>query len=72
MRWSVVSVKAFHIRFNLFAGTETVSLSVYEPIAIHILLGRPSPRFGGRGGARGRVWYPKKLLHISNNLFDGT
>ena len=31
-----------------------------------------TPRFGGRGGARGRVWYPLKLLHISYNLFAGT
>ena len=38
-------LKVLHIRYNLFAGTETLSLSVYEPITIHILLGG-----GGRGG----------------------
>ena len=33
------NVKFLRIRYNLFAGTETLSLSVYEPIAIQILLG---------------------------------
>ena len=34
------------IRYNLFAATETLYLSVYEPIAMQILLGGPSPTFG--------------------------
>ena len=38
--------------YNLFAGTEMLSLSVYEPIAIQILHGGPSPNLGGRGGVR--------------------
>ena len=37
------NVKVLRIRYNLFAGTEMLSLSVYEPIAIQILLEeRPS------------------------------
>ena len=38
-------VKLLHISYNLFTGTEMLSLSVYEPIAIQILLGggEPSP-----------------------------
>ena len=32
-------VKLLHIRYNLFAGTEMLSVSVYEPIAIQILIG---------------------------------
>jgi hypothetical protein len=30
-------VKVLHIGHNLFAGTETLSLSVSEPIAMHVL-----------------------------------
>ena len=40
------TVKVLRIKYNLFAGTETLSLSVYEPITIHILLGRTVPQFG--------------------------
>ena len=59
------------VRYNLFAGTEMLSLSVYEPIAIEILLGDRPPF--GRGVELGRwLWYPVKLLHISCNLFAGT
>ena len=47
-------------------------LSVYEPIAIHILLGGPSPNLGEGVELGGRVWYPAKLLHIWYNLFAGT
>ena len=46
-------VKLIHINYNLFAGTEMLSLSVYEPIAISILLGgRGRPQFWGVGRAR--------------------
>jgi len=31
--------------YNLFAGTDTLSLSVYEPITKHILVGRTVPTF---------------------------
>ena len=42
-------MKLLHISYNLIAGTEMLSLSVYEPIAIQILLregGRTGPQFG--------------------------
>ena len=68
----MVPVKLLHISYNLFAGTKMLSLSVYEPIAIHILLRGTVPQFD-RGVELGRwVWYPVKLLHISYNLFAGT
>ena len=51
-------VKFLHISYNLFVGTEMLSLSVYEPIAKHILHGAPSPNFGGRGGVRGSSVVP--------------
>ena len=50
-------VKLLHISYNLFSGTEMLSLFVYEPIAIQILHGGTVPQFGGRDGFRGRVWY---------------
>ena len=40
------NVKFLSIRYNLFAGTETLSLSVDEPIAIQIVLGGTVPQFG--------------------------
>ena len=49
-----------------------LSLSVNEPIAIHILLGGPSPNLGEGVELEGRMWYPVKLLHIRYNLFAGT
>ena len=49
-----------------------LSLSVYEPIAIQILLGGPSPNLGEEVELGGRVWYPVKLLHKMYNLFAGT
>ena len=64
-------MKVLDISHNLFAGTEILSLSVYEPIAIHILLGGPSSNLGDGVELRGRVWYPVKLLHIRYNLFAG-
>ena len=53
-------MKLLQIRYNLFAGTEMLSLSVYEPIA--------SPSFGGRGGVRGRMWYYMKANHNEHKL----
>ena len=46
-------LKVIHIMYNLFAGTETLSLSVYEPIAMQILLGGTVPQFGGEGTVMG-------------------
>jgi len=43
---NVLPLKVICSSYNLFAGTETLSLSVYKPIAIQILLGGPSPNFG--------------------------
>ena len=64
-------VKLLHISYNLFDGTEMLSLSVYEPIAIQILLGGTVPQFG-RGVELGvRVWCSVKLLHTNCNLFAG-
>ena len=65
-------IKLLHISYNLFAGTEMLSLSVYEPIAIQILLGGTVFQFGRGVELGGWVWYPVKLLHISYNLFAGT
>ena len=66
------NVNVLRIRYNLFAGTETLSLSVYEPIAMQILLGGTVPQFGEGVELGDRVWYPVKLLHIRHNLFAGT
>jgi len=68
----VYPMKLLHISYNLFAGTEMLSLSVYEPIAIHRFCLGDHPPIWPRGRARGRVWYRVKLLHISYNLFAGT
>ena len=57
-------VKVLRIRQNLFAGTEMLSLSVYEPITINILLGGTIPKFGGKGGVRSRFWYPRKPIKM--------
>ena len=67
-------MKLLHISHNLFAGTEMLFPSVYEPIAIQILLGGGGtvPQFGRGVELGGCVWYPVKLLHISYNLFAGT
>ena len=56
----------------MFAGTEMLSLSVYEPIAIQILLGGPSSNFWDRVELGSRVSYPLKVLHIRHNLFAET
>ena len=62
------TVKVLCIRCNLFAGTETLSLSVYVPIAKAIWLGGPSSKFWGKGvEIGGRVRYPMKAyrtVHI--------
>jgi hypothetical protein len=52
-------VKVLHKRHNLFAGTETLSFSVYEPIAIRILCGggRECPNLGEGLELWDRVWY---------------
>ena len=44
----VVLRECLYIRYNLFAGTETPSLSLYKPIALNILFGGLSPNLVGR------------------------
>ena len=61
-----------HICYNLFYGTEMLSLTVSEPIAIQILPWGTVPQFGRGVELGGRVWYPVKLLHIRYNLFAGS
>ena len=56
------------IRYNLFAGTNTLSLSVYKPIAIQILLGVTVPQFGEGVELGGGVWYPARAHHNGHNL----
>ena len=51
-------VKLLHISYNLFAETEILSLTVYEPIVIQILLGGQCPNLGGRGGVSGSSVVP--------------
>ena len=41
------NLKVLYIMHNLFAGTEMLSLTVYEPISIKILVGGRPPIFGG-------------------------
>jgi len=65
-------MKLLDISYNLFAGTEMLSLSVYEPITIQILLGGTIPQFGRGVELGGLVRYPVKLLQICYNLFAGT
>ena len=61
-------LKVLHIMYDLFAGTEMLSLSVYEPIAINILLGGPSPNLGEGVELGGRLWYHLKANHNGHNL----
>ena len=49
MRSGVVLRETPHIRYNLFAGTDTLSLPVYELIAMQILLGGTLPIIWGKG-----------------------
>ena len=56
----------------MFAGTEGLSLSVYEPIAKEILHGGTVPQFGGGVELGGLFWHPAKVLRIRYNLFAGT
>ena len=42
-----MNVKVLYIGYNLFDGTETLSLSVYEITEYKFRLGGQSPQFGG-------------------------
>ena len=61
-------MKVLPIRYNLFAGTEILSLSVDEPIAMQILLGGTVPQFLVGVELGGLVWYPVKAHHNGHNL----
>ena len=67
-------MKVLRIRYNLYAGTEPLSLSVYEPIAMPFFVGGPSPipNFRYRVELGGRMWYRVRVLRIRYNLFAGT
>ena len=66
-------MKVLCSRYNLFAGTETLSLSVNEPIARQILSGGTvHPNLGEGVELEGHVWHPVKVLRIRSNLFNGT
>ena len=49
-------VKLLHVRYNLFAGTEMLSLSVNEPITKQILVEGPFPNLREGVELGGRVW----------------
>ena len=63
--------KVLPIRYNFLAGTDTLSLTVYEPIAMQILLGGP-PQFWVGVELGDQVWYHAKVLRIRHNLSVGT
>ena len=67
--WSRVwyPVKVIHIRHNLYVGTETLYLIVYEPIAV-CACGGPSPNFGEKGGVKGSSVVPREAHHNGHNL----
>ena len=64
--WYLVIV--LDIRYNMFVGNETLSLSVYEAIAIQILLGGTVPNLGEGVGLEGGVWYPITAHRNGHNL----
>ena len=65
------NVKVLHITHNLFAGADTLSLPVYEPIAKRVLWEGAHPIWGRGFVLGGRVWYPVIVLHIRYNWFAG-
>jgi hypothetical protein len=56
--------KLLHIRYNLFAGNEMLSLSIYESSQKKFCMGEPSPNLGSGVELGGRVWHPAKVLRI--------
>ena len=53
-------LKVLHIRYNLFVGTEMLSLSVCEPITIQILPGWDRPPIWPRGRTRALRVVPRE------------
>ena len=65
--------KVHRIRSNLFAGIETLSLFVSEPIAKQILIGGTVPPIWEEGvELGGRLWYAVKAHHTGHNLLIQT
>ena len=65
-------VNAHHKTHNLSSENETLSLSVYEPIALQILRGGTVPQFGGGVELGGGCCTPLKSSVLGKNLFAGT
>ena len=65
-------MKVLLIRNNLCAGTETLSLSVYEPLVMQFFAWGTVPQFWVGVGQGGQVWYNVKVFRIRYNLFAGT
>ena len=65
-------MKVLLIRNNLCAGTETLSLPVYEPIAMQFFAWGTVPQFWVGVVQGGQAWYNVKVLRIRYNLFAGT
>ena len=53
-------VNVLYVNYSLFAGTKTLSVSIYEPIAIQILLGGDRPPIWPRGRARALSVVPRE------------
>ena len=66
------SLKVLCSRYNSFAGTETLSLSVYEPFAIKLWLEDRPANFGGRSKVRGPSAVPRESHHTGHNLLIET
>ena len=64
-------VKVHHNGHNVSIITETLSLSVYEPIAKQLARGRV-PQIGGGVELGGRLRYPRKSSVLGKNVFAGT
>ena len=61
--WVSYSVKLLHIRYNLFAGTEMLSLRLQADHNTNFAWGTV-PQFGGGVELGGRLWHPAKVLRI--------
>jgi len=68
----LVQRNAQHNRQNVSAGSDTLSVSLCEPIDIKIFHKDISPILGEVVELDGRVWYPAKVCHRGHNLYAGT
>ena len=67
--WILYPATVLYNRHNLFAGTETLILSVYGQSPCTFCGASP---FGGGVELVCRVWYPVTVLNITHRLFAGT